>query len=40
MMEKIRMFRLSGWGIAAEYVLLAVCGAKIFIGNKMFWCIN
>ncbi|MBR2439093.1 MAG: apolipoprotein N-acyltransferase [Lentisphaeria bacterium] len=27
MMEKIRMFRLSGWGIAAEYVLLAVCGA-------------
>ena len=27
MMNKIRMFRLTGWGIAAEYVLLAVCGA-------------
>lgn len=27
MMEKIKMFRLSGWGIAAEFVLYAISGA-------------
>ena len=27
MIEKIKLFRLSGWGIAAEYILLAICGA-------------
>ena len=27
MMAKIKMFRLTGLGIAAEYVLLAICGA-------------
>ena len=27
MMDKIKMFRLTGLGIAAEYVLLAICGA-------------
>ena len=26
-MDKIKMFRLTGLGIAAEYVLLAICGA-------------